>query len=554
MAELQGRRVEKEVLFRGGPILTMAGGERPEAVLVRGSSIAAVGTERHCLEQADDPETVELDGAALLPGFVDAHCHPLMYGQFQTWTDCGWEASPDIESVVTNLSRAGRLVPSTSAVRGHGFNQGNVAERRHLNRHDLDRVDESREVTVFHSSGHGAYTNTWLLRERGIDRETPDPPGGHLGRDEGGAPDGSMWDGASDFLTGSAGVKTGNHGPNFHVDGDMADQVAQLRLAEDHFLAGGVTTVVDAQVTGRELSTYLALRSSRGLRMRVEMLILSSLLDELEHLGLGGRLGDDSLALSGVKLYADGSLTAGTARFDRPYCCDPTDFGFLYHDPAEFQALLSRAHRLGLQAGTHAQGDAAIGMVLDAVAAAQAGSPRSDARHRIEHCGAPTVEQVHRIAELGIHPVTQPQHLYRYGDEIARSIGRERGERFTPLGEFRDHSIPVVLSSDAPVAPPSPLEAIYAAVTRRTLGGDTMGPPEQAVEIMLALRGHTLDAARSIHREKSVGSIEPGKLADLAVLEGDPTEIPVEELRTLAVLETWVGGRKVAVRSGTLAG
>lgn len=538
--------MSEEILFGGGTVLTMASPSRVEAVLLRDGRIAAVGSESECAAVADDPETVDLDGATLMPGFIDAHCHPLMYGQFQTWADCGWEDAPDVDAVVEKLRRAGDGLPPERPIRGHGFNQGNVAEQRHLNRDDLDRVDDAREVLVFHSSGHGAYVNSWTLSDRGIESSTPDPEGGRIGRGKDDRPDGSLWDGASDFLTGPDGVKTRNHGPNFHLDDPVEVRVEQLRLAEDHFIANGITSVLDAQVTGRELSTYMRLRERSGMRVRVEMLILSSLLDQLEMLGMAGRLGDSKLALAGVKLYADGSLTAGTAHFHAPYCCNPLDHGYAYHDdPEEFKRLVSRAHRLGLQTGTHAQGDAAIGLALDALEAAQSDSPRPDPRHRIEHCGVPTPEQVQRIARLGAYPILQPQYLLRYGDGLLEMLGPERGLRVVPLGEFRDSGVPIVLSSDAPVTPPTPLEAIASAVARRTLQGKLLDPGRQGIDVELALHGHTLGAARAMHRERDIGSIEIGKHGDFAVLATDPTTVPIEELPGVPVLATWIGGRPV---------
>lgn len=535
----------REVLFFGGPILTMAGGPEPEAVLVRGSRIALVGEKSACLERAGaDCVMVDLQGALLMPGFVDAHCHPLMFGQFESWVDCSWENAKDIDAVVRALKERSESLGESEPVRGRGFHQGNVEERRHLRREDLDRVARDREVLVFHSSGHGAYINSYLMRQAGLDADTPDPAGGHFDRDEDGTPSGGVWDAAADILTGPEGVKLRGHGPNFHLSDPIELLVKQLREAQELFLRGGVTAVVDAQVTGRELRAYSALRAENGLKLRVDMLILSSLLESVESLGIAGRLGDDRLAISGVKVYADGTLTGGSAHFKQPYCCDPLDHGYTYHEPEILKGLIGRIHALGLQSGTHAQGDAAIESTVDAIEAALGAQPRPDARHRIEHCGAPTVRDVQRIGELGIVPVTQPQHLYRYGDELAEKLG-DRAGRLVPLGEFAARGVPFALSSDAPVAPPRPLEAIYAAVSRRTLAGRVIDSGGQAIAVQAALKAHTLDAAASIHRERELGSLESGKLADLVVLGRDPRSAPLEEIPEIEVASVWIGGERV---------
>ena len=510
-------------------------------MLVRGERIVAVGTEADCRSHVvGEADVLDIDGATVLPGFIDAHCHPLMYGQFASWVDCSWEAAPTIDDVIAALRT--RAVGQPGAVRGKGFHHGNVADRRLLSRHDLDRVGQDREVLVFHSSGHGAIANSWTLQAMGVTADTPDPPGGHFGREPDGTPDGTVWDAAADWLIGQRGVKITNNGPNFHLSDDPAALDAQLLSAQAEMHARGVTTVVDAQVTARELSTYQRVKESGGLTMRAEMLMISSLISELEALGICGRFGDDQLAIAGVKLYADGALTAGTARFSEPYCCSVDDFGYRYHPNGELAELVARVSALGLQAATHAQGDAAIQLVLDAHGGL-ADSSR-DARHRIEHFGAPTPAQIRRCVDLRLWPITQPQYLLRYGDELVTVLG-DRAQRLTPLGEIRDVGGPVVLSSDAPVCPPHPMEAVVAAVQRRTLSGQQLGAESERLTVAQALQAHTITAAASAHRDQVIGSLQPGKLADFVAFARDPLTVEADELVHIDLEGTWVGGRRV---------
>lgn len=533
---------EKDILLRNGAIHTMAEPGKVEALLIRGDRLAHVGSEHDCRSEAQgEIQVVDLGGATVLPGFVDAHCHPLMYGQFASWVDCSWETAPSIDSVVAALQvRAGQH-PS-APVRGRGFHHGNVTEQRMLTKNDLDQVASNREVLVFHSSGHGAVVNSWALKVAGVDERTPDPEGGHFGRDASGVLNGEVWDAAADRLTGTFGVKITNNGPNFHIPDEPVTLVEQLAAAQQDFHSAGVTTVADAQVTSRELQTYLLLRRQAGLTMRVEMFVISSLLPEIEALGLCDRLGDEQLAFTGIKIYADGALTAGTARFNEPYCCGD-HVGYLYHDPSELADLVQRVARLGLQTATHAQGDTAIEIVLDAHTKVRE-EGNNNLRHRIEHFGAPTDTQVKRAAELQLWPVTQPQYVRRYGDELSRSVGG-RAERIVPLGEMRAAGIPLVLSSDAPVCPPDPLEAVYAAATRETLSGRILGSRDQRLTVEEALAAHTFGAAASMHREGDIGSLETGKLADLVVLSSDPLAVPPLDILDIRVWQTWVGGAVV---------
>ena len=179
--------------------------------------------------------------------------------------------------------------------------------------------------------------------------------------------------------------------------------------------------------------------------------------------------------------------------------------------------------------------------------------PDADARHRIEHCGLPTPAQIGRMAAAGIIPVNQPQHHFNWGEGVTRAIGTP-GERFNPLGELARAGLPLVISSDAPVADPRPLEAVQAAASRITRRGVQLGGDELAIDVELALRAHTINGARALGRERDLGSLEVGKAADFAVLGADPVATPVDEIAGIGVRATWVGGveahRAAAAASG----
>lgn len=533
-------------LFAGGPILTMAAAGRVEALAVDGERIVHAGTLEDCrsLLGAGRLE-VDLGGRTLLPGFVDAHAHPLMLGQTSGWLDAGPGAASSIDALVALLEGHARTLPAGAPLYAYGYDHRRLAEGRHPAARDLDRAATDRDVYLMNASGHGGVVNSHALASHRIDASTPDVPGGEIGRDADGAPDGLLMDAACDLLTGPDGVKLGNHGPNFHLPSSTRDTAADLDRASDAFLRAGITTVLDAQVSRREMEAWITARDAGRLRLRVNALVISSLLDEVLGLGLVGRLGDDRLAFTGIKLYADGTLGGWTAYFPEGYPGAPRDHGVLYHEPAEYRELVRRAHAAGLQTGTHAQSPTAIGLVLEAVEEAQRTAPRPDMRHAIEHCGLPTDAQVRRMARLGVVPVTQPQHHRSFGDGVIAAVGRAVGERYTPLGLFARAGLPVVLSSDAPVNPPNPLLAVQAAVERVTVGGTTLGDPTLRVDVGTALRGYTIAGAWAIHREASVGSLEPGKLADMAVLGADPHAVPVERIGAIAVEETWLGGERV---------
>lgn len=203
-----------------------------------------------------------------------------------------------------------------------------------------------------------------------------------------------------------------------------------------------------------------------------------------------------------------------------------------------------RAHRAGFQTATHAQSPYAIGMVLDAVGEALADTPRQDPRHRIEHCGLPTDDEIARMRELGVHAVLQPQHHLRTGDATLTAIG-DLGHRYNPAGLLRSAGTEFAFSSDAPVAPPRPFEAIAAAASRETVLGTRLGTPEMRLAVADGIRAHTLGGARALHRENEAGSLRAGAFADFVITSADPYGI--EDLGTLAttgVDETWIGARR----------
>ncbi|MDP5225712.1 MULTISPECIES: amidohydrolase [Arthrobacter] len=525
---------------------TLEDGPAPEAVLVFGSDIAAAGTMAHCRAEAAalspaEPELRDLDGAVVVPGFIDAHAHPLMYGQLLSWVDCGPEKAGSIPEIIALLQEAARELPAGRPVRGFGYEHRNLAEERHPTRRELDQVATDREVYLMNASGHGGVVNSFTLELHGVTRDTPNPAGGEFFRDADGELTGELSDAACNILTGVHGVKVGHHGPNFHLEDAPEEHLRQLAVAQERFLAGGVTTIGDAQVSRREFDMYLRLAAADGLKTRVSMYLLSHLLDDALEMGLHGAFGNDMLSFAGIKLYADGTLGGWTAYFPDGYVGDPCRTGQLYHEPAEYRELIRKAHAAGIQTATHAQSPTALEMVISAIEAALAERPDTDSRHRIEHCGLPTPEQIGRMADAGIFPVNQPQHYFNWGEGVTAAVGTP-GERFNPLGEFVRAGVPVTISSDAPVAEPLPLEAVQAAVTRVTRRGHRLGPLDLRIGREEALKAHTLTAARAIGREEDLGSLAVGKRADFAVLSADPLTVPEEEIAGVRVLQTWVDG------------
>lgn len=539
-------RDSQPTIVTAAQILTVdAAQPSAEAMLTAGGKILAIGTLAEVEAAAGGLDSARADypAATIVPGFIDAHAHPLMYGQLLTWVDVNPAHAASIPAIVELMRAGAGKLPAGVPVRGYGYEQRNLEERRHPTRFELDEVASDREVYIMNASGHGGVVNSFTLEKYGITKDTPNPEGGEFFRGADGELTGELSDAACNVLTGLHGVKIGHHGPNFHLGDEPEEHQRQLDLVQREFLAGGVTAIGDAQVSQREMAAYLEMANRGALNMRVSAYFLSHLLDQVINLGITGPFGNSFLSAAGIKLYADGTLGGWTAYFPEGYAEDPCRKGQLYHEPAEYTELVRKAHAAGLQTATHAQSPVAIKMVVDAIEAALEEHPDADARHRIEHCGLPATEEITRMAKLGIRPVNQTQHYYNWGEGVEQAIGTP-GERFNPLGEFLEAGVPVTISSDAPVAEPRPLEAIQAAVTRVTRRGAKLGPDSLRISAAEALKGHTLEGAISIGRENELGSLATGKRADFVVLAGNPLEVEGAEIAQIPVLETWVDGTK----------
>jgi len=532
---------DRGLVLRNGHVVT-CDPRRPTAgaVAIRAGRIVAAGDEAEVVTAAGpDAEAIDVAGRTVVPGFIDAHNHFACTAETFFAVDARPASAGSIAELLVLVDRAAERTPPGGWVRGFGMDWTRFAEGRRPTRWDLDEVTREHPVVILHVSGHYALVNSRALADRGIGDDMSDPPGGSFERDEAGRPTGLLLDSATNLVLLSS-VDIGGHGPNIHTAIETEALVAMLDEASRRYLAAGLTTICDPQVTSREMAAYREARARGVLRIRTVMMPLSHQLDELLGIGLVGPFGDNWLRIGGMKFYTDGAITGGTAMFSRPMGSRGQYPGTLYHEPAELSGLLRTAAGAGWQLAIHTMGDRAMGIMLEAVEAAMAAGPAWDARHRIEHATWPTPEQLRRIARLGMVPVTQPGSIAELGDIWRDHLG-DRIERATPLREALELGIRPVISSDAFVQSYRPLDTVAAAVRRVTPSGVRVGA-DQELTIEEALAAHTIDAARALHLDDRIGSIEPGKLADLAIVDGDLLATPPESIRELPIWMTIVNG------------
>ncbi|HEY9242975.1 MAG TPA: amidohydrolase [Streptosporangiaceae bacterium] len=535
-----------ELLVEDANVITMAAGADPaQSLLVRDGRIAAVGPAGQVRAAAGpDARVVRLDGATVLPGLIDAHCHVSDVGYLAAGADCRQPSAPDIPAIQARLRDAASRTPPGSWVTGSGYVEYQLREGRHPTRADLDAAVPDRPAVLYHTSLHACVLNSAALAEAGFADGQPDPPGGAFGRDAAGRLDGVLYEGPMFAL----------FERNFRADlarMSAAQRAGLMQTAGQHFATLGVTAACDADVRRDTLTAFAEADEHSVLPMRIYGLVVHDQVDWLLESGLRGRH-SGRLTADAVKIWADGGMSARTAAIHGSYPVPPYGSGILSFSRDELTGMVGDFAGRGFQVCIHAQGDRAIEAVLDAYAAVLgdgAGNPR---RHRIEHAGAMYPALAARAAELGIVVASQPGFLSTLGDGFAAAFPQSSDELYA-FASWRRAGIPVAGSSDAPVITASPLIGIRDAVLRRTAAGQVLGPGERLTALD-ALGMYTRAAAFAMHREDEIGSLEPGKLADFVVLDGSPLDVDPERIGDIQVLATVLGGTPVYQPAGVFNG
>jgi predicted amidohydrolase YtcJ len=531
---------EATVYFNGDVVTVDDRRPAAEAVAVRGGRIVAVGGTAEVMASAG-PATrvVDLDGRALVPGFVDGHGHITQVAAELDWADLQPPPAGGTQSIEDIVGALGRRRQALAAphrhILGAGYDDAILDEGRHPTKEDLDRVSTEHPVWAVHASRHMAVGNSLALAQAGIEAATPDPEGGVIVRRPGTRePTGLLQEAAW-----------------AHVRLTLLPQIAEhrfadlLRRAGAYYARFGITTAQDGATDLQGMRMLAAAAEAGALPIDVVGYTLAVVAGQLgfeeRRYGAGYR---GRFRVGGVKIVVDGSLQGKTAWLSRPYLVPPpgegpdyAGFPFLPGD-RRVEETFERCFREGRQLLAHANGDAAAEQVIRAVARAEAQLGRADRRPVLVHAQTVRDDQLDRMRELGIVPSFFPAHCFFWGDwHLDSVLGEERAFRIDPGQSASRRGLRFSIHNDAPVVPPNVLFLMYNAVTRLSRGGQLIGPAERLTPAQ-ALRAVTLDAAYQYFEEVDKGSIEVGKLADLVVLSENPLRVAPEALKDIEVLAT----------------
>jgi predicted amidohydrolase YtcJ len=518
-----------ETIFVNGKVVTMdAANTIVQAVAIKDGLILKTGPDKAILPLTG-PKTnvIDLRGRTLTPGLIDAHTHPQLMGAYDRRVSF---SPPEVQSIQDMKRKLADVVGKTAKgnwIWGISMFQA-LSDGRMPNREDLDAVSPEHPVWIIHQGGHFGVANSMALKMADIRGNTPNPTGGIIERDPQGNLTGVLYNlQAMDLIS-------------KHIPRLTAEMVQDNILSPQRLLAAcGVTSFQDNYVRPVDtLRTYLEIGRRGKMLLRGTIYYALERPNDLEGALKIEHYADQFVRFAGFKFIMDGTLPVA-------YCHEPhkgLKWNMPTWDPKIFKKTIRTLHDTGLQICVHTLGDAALDLALDAYEEAMKANPRSDPRHRIEHCVLSTPKATKRIKDLGVVIGFTPTLIRQGGDSCRYLFDDKRFDRVMVTREWLDAGIPLGIGADAPCMPwYTPQMTLWAAMARFPYSGKIIGP-EQRMTIHEALRAHTMGAAYAAHEEKIKGSIEAEKLADLTVWTEDPYSLPLQRLYNATIDLTMMGG------------
>jgi predicted amidohydrolase YtcJ len=532
------------ILFNGKVVTVDKDGSEVEAVAVKEGRIIMVGKSSDVLKLSRE-DTVQLDlgGNLLLPGFIDTHEHCIRRGLQLDWVNCGSPPMKSLEEVVEALREKAESKPEGEWVIGSWFDESQWEDKRFPNRYDLDRASTSHPIYLGRAGGHNSVANSLALEMAGISKDTPQPSGGNIERDENGEPTGRLDEiAAMDMVRGII--------PKPSQEEETEILAENWPVLEKRYLSWGLTGIHEAHIKAPQAFAYQKLDRENRLKIRIGLMLDGMTpyngyaTSDLARQGIRTPFKwSDRLRVVGVKVGTDGAMGSLTAALHEDYANDPGNKGIIRCTRDELVDEVTRCHIAGIQVCIHAIGDRAIDMSLEAVEEALKVKPWIDHRHRLEHGGYVLPRQLRQMKKLGVNISASIGFCYPIGDSHIAALGPERLCGYYPMKSFRDHGIMAAGNSDG-FGTSYALTGIYGCVARKSKSGQYLCKDE-AIPILDAIRAYTWNAAYLEGTEHEKGSIEVGKFADFVVLDRDIMTLPYEEILNTKVLKTIINGEVV---------
>lgn len=525
------------ILINGNIVTLDSYGTTVEAVAIQDGKIVGLGSN-HMIAALADKKTrkIDLRGKTVLPGFIDAHNHMIMFGLRLTAINCFDGPIASIADLKAEIARRAVTANANEWITGWGYDNEKFSEKRHPTRWDFDEAAPHHPVLCDRICAHMLVVNSKALQLAGITRDTPDPVGGIIYRDANGEPNGLLRDTAMNLIKKIVPIPA--------VDTIKEAIVKASAIYNTYGITGVHEAGAGFTIPGPyEVRAYQQAAEEKLLTLRVYMMLYPEHVHELLNIGLKTGFGNEFLRIGSFKMFLDGNIVLKGAAVDAPYADGST--GATTETQESLNEKFLQIHRAGFQIAIHSIGDRATRMVLTAYENAQRTYPRHNHRHRIEHLILSTPQILQQAKKLEVLPIIQPGFMYYNGETWIASLGEERVNRQGYLlRNMIEEGLSLAGSSDCPCIPAAPLKSIEAAVRRKVVSGRQLAP-EQALSVDQALRMYTNNAAYASFEEDIKGSIEVGKLADLVVLDHNPYRVLPNEIGGIPVAMTIVNGRVV---------
>ena len=510
---------------------------RAQAVAIIGERIVAVGSQADVQGwRGASTRVIDAGGKLVLPGFNDAHVHFVSGGQQLDAVDLNDATSA--EEFVKRVAQQASKTPKKQWITGGDWDETKWSPAQLPTKEMIDAVTPDNPVFLNRYDGHMSLANSIALRLAGVTASTPDPPGGSIVRDAQGNPTGALKDAAMDYVFKV--IPPLSHDQRLHA----------VQRALSHAASLGVTSVQDMNPEYADIAVYSELLDRGQLTARIYAAPLITQVDDQVKIGIRRAFGSPYLRIGALKGYADGSLGSATAYFFEPFADQPNNHGLLsdeMHPISLMHDRMMKADAAGLQLCTHAIGDAGISAILDIYGDLVKVHGKADRRFRIEHAQHMAAKDFARFADLGVIASVQPYHAIDDGRWAEKRIGHDRASRTYAFRTFLNDGVRLAFGTDWNVAPLNPMLTLYAATTRATLDGKNPNGwfPEQKLTVAEAVQAYTMGSAYAEFQDGEKGSITPGKLADMVILNDDIFQIDPVKIRDVKVTKTIVGGKVV---------